>query len=97
TVDVSGETIAIPVTVSIGIAVSPEHGASGQQVLDAADDALYEAKAGGRDTYRIARSSRATDPDRTAVPTAVASREGDVPPSDGASFGSHPPRQTSGR
>ena len=97
TVDVSGETIAIPVTVSIGIAVYPEHGASGQQVLDAADDALYEAKAGGRDTYRIARSSRATDPDRTAVPTAVASREGDVPPSDGASFGSHPPRQTSGR
>ncbi|MFI5932755.1 diguanylate cyclase [Actinoplanes sp. NPDC051494] len=44
----------VSVSVSIGIAVYPEHGATAQQVLDAADDALYAAKNGGRDTYRIA-------------------------------------------
>jgi two-component system cell cycle response regulator len=45
---------AIPVTVSIGVAVFPEHGANAQHVLQAADDALYAAKNGGRDTYRLA-------------------------------------------
>jgi two-component system cell cycle response regulator len=43
----------VPVTVSIGIAVYPRHGASAQRVLDAADEAVYAAKAGGRDTYRV--------------------------------------------
>jgi len=52
---------AIPVTVSIGIAVYPEHGGTGQQVLEVADDALYQAKAAGRDRYRLA------EPDRTLV------------------------------
>jgi two-component system, cell cycle response regulator len=45
---------AISVTVSIGVAVYPEHGATGSAVLEAADLALYAAKAAGRDTYRIA-------------------------------------------
>ena len=45
----------IPVTVSIGIAVFPIHGATGAAVLEAADDALYAAKARGRDcTVRFA-------------------------------------------
>lgn len=44
------------ITVSIGIAVFPEHGANAQQVLDAADEALYAAKNAGRDTYRLAES-----------------------------------------
>ncbi|MGK5675237.1 diguanylate cyclase [Micromonospora sp. URMC 106] len=46
--------VAIAVTVSIGIAVYPDHAGTGQEVLDAADDALYAAKAAGRDTWRIA-------------------------------------------
>ena len=45
----------IPVTVSIGIAVYPDHGTTGAAVLEAADDALYQAKAAGRNAYRIAR------------------------------------------
>jgi diguanylate cyclase (GGDEF)-like protein len=45
---------AIPITVSIGVAVFPEHGADAQRVLQAADDALYAAKKAGRDTYRLA-------------------------------------------
>ncbi len=44
----------VPVTVSIGVAVYPLHGATGAMVLEAADDALYAAKASGRDTYCVA-------------------------------------------
>jgi diguanylate cyclase (GGDEF)-like protein len=44
----------VPVTVSIGVAVFPDHGPNGLAVLAAADDALYAAKAAGRDTYRVA-------------------------------------------
>jgi two-component system cell cycle response regulator len=50
----------VSVTVSIGIAVFPEHGASGSAVLQAADDALYAAKAAGRDRHRTAPGSGAS-------------------------------------
>jgi diguanylate cyclase (GGDEF)-like protein len=63
----------IPVTVSIGVAVYPEHGATGPAVLEVADDALYGAKAAGRDTYQLAKLARAGGapggPDR-ALPAA---------------------------
>jgi diguanylate cyclase (GGDEF)-like protein len=45
---------AINVTVSIGVAVFPEHGTTGSVVLEAADRALYAAKAAGRDACRTA-------------------------------------------
>jgi diguanylate cyclase (GGDEF)-like protein len=35
-------------TISIGIATSPQHGLSGEELLRAADKALYEAKSAGR-------------------------------------------------
>ncbi|HIW64332.1 MAG TPA: diguanylate cyclase [Candidatus Stackebrandtia excrementipullorum] len=44
----------IEVTVSLGVAVYPDHGENGPQVLSSADEALYAAKAGGRDTWRVA-------------------------------------------
>ena len=95
----------IPVTVSIGIAVYPTHATTVQAVLDAADDALYAAKAGGRDCHRVAQG--------IARPRAreINVRPGGVPPDDnapraglgplvtpvgGASSGTHPPRQTRG-
>jgi diguanylate cyclase (GGDEF)-like protein len=53
-------TRGIPVTVSIGIAVYPEHGATGAAVLEVADDALYGAKAAGRDTYRLAELAKSS-------------------------------------
>ncbi|MGC5030027.1 diguanylate cyclase [Micromonospora sp. DT229] len=54
---------SIRFTVSIGIAVYPDHAESGLRVLEAADEALYAAKAAGRDTWRVARhTSRITDP-----------------------------------
>ncbi len=48
------DEFSIPVTVSIGIAVLPDHGMSGVAVLRAADEALYLAKTSGRDTFRLA-------------------------------------------
>jgi diguanylate cyclase (GGDEF)-like protein len=62
------ETLRIAATVSIGIAVYPDHGATGQSVLEAADDALYAAKAGGRDTYRVARRLAPVDTLRGPAP-----------------------------
>ena len=44
----------LSVTVSIGVAVYPHHATTGSRVLDAADGALYAAKAAGRDTFRVA-------------------------------------------
>jgi len=44
-----------PPTLSIGIATSPEHGLTGEQLLRSADAALYSAKAGGRN--RIVRAT----------------------------------------
>jgi diguanylate cyclase (GGDEF)-like protein len=71
----------VPVTVSVGVAVFPEHGTTGASVLQAADDALYAAKAAGRDTCRVA-----------GVPAkVVAVTRG------GASGSPQPPRQSRGR
>jgi diguanylate cyclase (GGDEF)-like protein len=50
----SGPDLHIKVTVSIGLAVLPDHGQQGTSVLQAADEALYAAKAAGRDTFQVA-------------------------------------------
>jgi diguanylate cyclase (GGDEF)-like protein len=44
-------------TLSIGIAIAPEHGLSSKALLEAADAALYLAKKGGRDRVVIAEAS----------------------------------------
>jgi diguanylate cyclase (GGDEF)-like protein len=43
-----GKTLT-PITLSIGIAMFPEHGSTQEGLLKAADEALYRAKKGGRD------------------------------------------------
>ncbi|MEU3452033.1 diguanylate cyclase [Micromonospora sp. NPDC006766] len=99
--------VRVPVTVSIGVAVYPDHAATGQQVLDAADDALYAAKSAGRDSYRLAPAPDST-PTREipVVPAAVSPPDGlpragaaDAASAEqrGASSGPHPPRQSRGR
>jgi two-component system, cell cycle response regulator len=75
----------IPISVSIGIAVYPENGNTAQQVLDAADAALYAAKNAGRDTYRLAEPAAPGVPD---VPLDAAAA---------APGGPQPPRQARGR
>ena len=47
---------ALPsITVSIGLAVFPQHGESAESLLHAADAALYEAKRDGRDRLCVVR------------------------------------------
>ncbi len=75
----------IPISVSIGIAVYPEHGVTAQEVLDAADDALYAAKHAGRDTYRLAEGVSPVVPDGNFDEAAT------------TPGGPQPPRQTRGR
>ena len=41
-------------TVSVGVACSPDHGETREQLLQAADSALYRAKAAGRDQVVVA-------------------------------------------
>ncbi len=45
-----------PVTLSVGVAVFPEHGTTGEDLVRAADAALYQSKAAGRDRVTIAPS-----------------------------------------
>lgn len=54
-----------PISVSIGVAVFPDHGASPQQLVAAADLALYAAKHAGRDRVRMADTAPAADDART--------------------------------
>ncbi|MEO8038804.1 MAG: diguanylate cyclase [Betaproteobacteria bacterium] len=49
-VTVDGHTLST--TVSIGIAAYPEHGGTIEELMRYADEALYEAKMGGRNCYR---------------------------------------------
>jgi diguanylate cyclase (GGDEF)-like protein len=48
TVDHLGQLIG-PVTVSMGIAMFPDQGTSAEELITAADEALYTAKRNGRD------------------------------------------------
>lgn len=63
-----GSARTVPVTISMGIAIFPDHGESGADVLAAADEALYAAKAAGRDTYRVSKADAEKPPtDSTPV------------------------------
>jgi diguanylate cyclase (GGDEF)-like protein len=42
--------------VSIGIALYPQHGQTAEQILNAADNAMYQAKNAGRNCYATAAS-----------------------------------------
>src|SRR3954451_1056009 len=46
--------VPLRATVSIGVAVSPEHGTDPDEILHAADAAVYDAKLGGRNHVRLA-------------------------------------------
>lgn len=73
TVDGLAAPTLVPVTVSIGVAVHPHHGGTGQEVLNAADEALYVAKASGRDTCRVAGAAKAPAP---GLPAPAGTAEG---------------------
>jgi diguanylate cyclase (GGDEF)-like protein len=43
----------ISLSCCIGVAVYPEHGADAASLIKSADDAMYQAKAAGRDCIRL--------------------------------------------
>ncbi|URK88303.1 GGDEF domain-containing protein [Rhizobium sp. RCAM05350] len=47
----------IGISVSIGIAVAPENGFDPDELMSAADTALYQAKASGKSTWRRSRTA----------------------------------------
>lgn len=51
----------VHLTISIGIAVFPEHGTTSSLLLRRADDALYEVKGAGRNTWRVATTEKVSD------------------------------------
>jgi diguanylate cyclase (GGDEF)-like protein len=55
------------ITISVGVAAFPEHGTSPKELMAAADEALYEAKRGGRDQVVVAAAKAAEE---AAPPTA---------------------------
>ena len=60
---------ALPsITVSMGLAVFPQHGASAEALLHAADAALYEAKRDGRDRLKVVKLA----PDESRLVEAIA-------------------------
>lgn len=52
--ELDAEPLVALVTASIGVAVHPVHGTGHAGLLERADDAMYAAKAAGRDTWRVA-------------------------------------------
>jgi diguanylate cyclase (GGDEF)-like protein len=50
--------LSIPLTISVGVAVFPEHGQNESDLVAAADAALYRAKEEGRNCVRVAESLR---------------------------------------
>lgn len=53
-VEVGGQVLG-PITFSLGVAVFPEHGPTGQAVLQVADAALYHSKQTGRNRVTLAK------------------------------------------
>ena len=47
----------VDIGISLGIAIYPEHGETADALVAAADQALYSAKVGGRNTWRLANTS----------------------------------------
>lgn len=86
--------IHVRVTVSIGIAVFPRHAVTGAEILDAADEALYAAKAAGRDTYVLARPPVPDQGWKRPRPRTATWANGPCLPAEGggASGGTTPPR-----
>jgi diguanylate cyclase (GGDEF)-like protein/PAS domain S-box-containing protein len=64
-----------PITISAGVAIFPDHGGAGMEVIQAADAAMYRAKAEGRDRVLVANGG--------ADAKALAKRLHPSPPSPG--------------
>ncbi len=55
----TASTWETPVTISVGVAALPHHARTGEELMAAADAALYDAKGAGRDVVAVAGQGRA--------------------------------------
>jgi diguanylate cyclase (GGDEF)-like protein len=53
----------LDIATSVGIALAPDHGTDVDQLIKSADLALYKAKVGGRNTYRLFEAAMGADAD----------------------------------
>lgn len=63
---------------SVGVVLYPEHGLDSDSLLRAADQAMYEAKRGGKGVARLAEASRSDATQAAGAPLARMSRIGDL-------------------
>jgi len=49
------EGTIVTITTSAGVSIYPDHGEDADTLMKSADQALYEAKAGGKNAYRISK------------------------------------------
>jgi diguanylate cyclase (GGDEF)-like protein/PAS domain S-box-containing protein len=54
--EIAGHSIRI--SASIGVAIYPQHGGDAETLINAADNAMYEAKRCGRNTFRVVAGER---------------------------------------
>lgn len=64
---IQGDFGRVRVTASLGLATWPEHAEAMEDLLERADQALYEAKKKGRNRVAIARGPHCASPDRPAI------------------------------
>ena len=70
-----GTAHELPVTASLGVAVFPDHGGDASQLLRSADNALYVAKAEGRDRWSFASGEPVGDVPQAPPASSDALRE----------------------
>lgn len=64
---IEGEFGRVRVTASLGVATWPDNAGAMDDLLEAADQALYEAKRKGRNRVVLSRAVHCADPDPTAI------------------------------
>ena len=64
----------LPISCSVGVALAPDHGRTYVELFRRADQALYQAKAQGRDTYVFSSGTDAACLSRSIQATAVSNR-----------------------
>jgi len=65
--DIDGNSVTI--TISAGASIYPDHGQDADALMKSADVALYEAKRGGKNTYRLAQDVSGTVSDTGSATT----------------------------
>jgi diguanylate cyclase (GGDEF)-like protein len=76
---IQGDFGRVRVTASLGLATWPQHADSMEDLLERADQALYEAKRKGRNRVIVCRGARCADPERPAIGLSDRARESSPP------------------